>query len=116
MGRERDPGLGLDWQEGGGGIARLGRIGKDDGAGVPDGEGVLDAQLVAEFGPDASFTGKRFGQLRPQAVVPAAGIPDAQDKDRQRDLDATVSPAASTSSTERGIAPRACVAQLRHGS
>ena len=116
MGRERDPGLGLDGQEGGGGIARFGRVREDDGAGVPDGEGVLDAQLVAEFGPDAAFTGKRVDQLRPQAVIPAAGIPDAQDENRQRDLDATVSPAASTSSTVRGIAPRACVAQLRHGS
>ena len=116
MSRERDPGLGLERRQGRRLVARLGRVGEDDGAGVPDGEGVLDAQLIAEFGPGAAVPGKGFRQLRPQAVVPAAGIPDSQDKDRQRDLDATVSPAASTSSTERGIAPRACVAQLRHGS
>ena len=116
MGGERELRLGLERFERRGRLSRLRRVGEDDGVGVADGEGVFDAQLVAEFGPDPGLVFQGLDQLRPEAVVPAAGIPDAQDEDRQRDPAATVRPSASTTSTVSGMAPRAWVAQLRQGS
>jgi len=114
--REREARVGLDRSQVRGRFSRPGRVGKDDRVTVPDGEGVLDAQLIAELGADAGSFADDFRELRPQAVIAAAGIADPENEDRQRDLDSIVRPAASTISTVSGIAPRACVAQLRHGS
>ena len=116
MCREGDPGLGLERGQNRRLFAGFRRVGENDDVAIADGEGVLDAELIAEFGPDPAVAGQSFDDPRAQTVVAAAGIPDAEDKDRQRDLDASVRPAPSTISTVSGIAPRAWVAQLRHGS
>jgi hypothetical protein len=116
VGREGDPGIGGERGQRGGRFARPGGVGEDDGVGVPDGQGVLDPELIAKLGLDARVIRERFDEPRPETVVAAAGIADAEDEDGQRDLDSTVRPDASTSSTVRGMAPRAWVAQLRHGS
>ena len=116
VGRERDGGRGRDLPHGSGFAPRPGGVHEDDGVLVTDSQGVFDIELIAGFSPDARFPRGRPGQPRPQAVVAAAGIADAQDEDLQRDLRPIVRPSAPISSTVRGIAPSAWVAQLRQGS
>lgn len=129
--RERPAGRGADLPELIGVSSAPGRVDEDDPVEAGSDQGIFDIQLKTGFGPEplpgpeARPPFQTGDQGRAKSVVTPAGISVAADEDSlpaaagaglHRVRRSMTFPRVSHRDTSRGIVPKACVAQLRHGS